>query len=165
MAYIEIRSYPDPVLRKVADPVRSVTDLLHRLSEDMLETMYLAHGIGLAANQVGVPVRLVVIDPQTKGRKTPMIIINPEIIASGDEQTDEEGCLSVPGFYEFVKRPKQVHVKGFTIHEEPFEMSCEGRLARAFAHEIDHLDGVLFVDHLSPIKRNLFKKKYLKSGK
>jgi peptide deformylase len=165
MAFIKIKTYPDPVLRKKAVAIKKVTDEIIRLSGDMIETMRLSNGAGLAANQVGVPIRLIVIDTHLNKENEPIILFNPEIVTMESEAITEEGCLSVPGFYEFVKRAKNVLVKGVTLKEKPFEMFCEGQLARAFQHEIDHLNGILFIDYLSPIKRNLFKKKYTKSGK
>jgi peptide deformylase len=167
MALLEIRTYPDPVLRKAAAKVEEVTDDIVQLSKNMVETMRLARGAGLAANQVGVPIRLIVLDAETeKGQpREPIILLNPVILWQEDEEVDEEGCLSFPKFYEFVKRARKVSVKGETLQKEPFEAVCDGHLARAFQHEIDHLNGVLLIDHLSPVKKNLFKKKYQKIDK
>jgi peptide deformylase len=167
MALREIRTYPDPVLREAAAPVKEVTDEIVRLAEDMLETMRYAHGAGLAANQVGVPIRLIVLEaePDKRANGKAIAVINPVILERDSEETNEEGCLSFPKFYEYVTRARRVRVKGKTLQEEPVEMACEGYLARAFQHEIDHLNGVLLIDHLSPIKKNLFKKKYLKTDK
>jgi peptide deformylase len=165
MAFIKIKTYPDPVLRKKAVAIKRVTDEIIRLSGDMIETMRLSNGAGLAANQVGVPIRLIVIDTHLNKENEPIILFNPEIVVMESEAITEEGCLSVPGFYEFVKRAKNVLVKGITLKEKVFEMSCEDQLARAFQHEIDHLNGILFIDYLSPVKKNLFKKKYSKSPK
>jgi len=165
MSLVKIITFPNPVLREAAAPIKNITDDVVRLSRDMAERMYLAHGAGLAANQVGFPVRLIVLDSQLKDENKPIIIINPVIIESDSEETAEEGCLSVPKYYDYVKRAKKVHVKGITLDEGIFDMECEGHLARVFQHEIDHLNGVLFIDHLSPVKKSIFKKKYLKKEK
>ncbi len=167
MALLRIRTFPDPVLREEATPVGEVTEELRRLSRDMVETMRLARGAGLAANQVGVPVRLIVLEGDLEERKEgePLIILNPSIVEREEEEVSEEGCLSFPKFFEYVKRAKKVVVRGETLEKAPFERNCEGMLARAFQHEIDHLNGVLFIDHLSPIKKDLFKKRYLKTDK
>jgi peptide deformylase len=165
MSILEIRTYPDPVLRKLAEPVRQMNDDVLRFSEAMAEAMHLARGVGLAANQVGVPLRIIVIDTKSARLQKPLTIINPELVAAEEEEITEEGCLSLPGFYEYVKRAKKVHVRGMNEKEEPLELTCEGHLARAFQHEIDHLNGVLFIDHLSPVKKHLFKKRYVKSGR
>lgn len=165
MAFIEIRTYPDPILRKLAKPVKNITDALCKLSEDMIETMRLSNGAGLAANQVGVPVRLIVIETHLSKDNIPIVLLNPTIVETESEDITEEGCLSVPRFYEFVKRAKKVLARGVNLKEEPLEIECEGQLARALQHEIDHLNGILFIDHLSPVKRNLFKKKYVQNPK
>jgi peptide deformylase len=128
----------------------------------MVETMRLAQGAGLAANQVGVSSRLVVLDPRTKKESKPIILINPLISEKDSEEISEEGCLSFPKFYEYIKRAKKVFVKAINLQGEPFEMECDGFLARAVQHELDHLNGVLLIDHLSPVKKDLFKKKYMK---
>jgi peptide deformylase len=171
MALLEIRTYPDPILRKVAKPVDDVTPEIKKLVEDMIETMRLSRGAGLAANQVGVPLRLIVLeentDKKSRGDKEGRVIvlINPVIVESEGEEISEEGCLSLPKYYEYIKRSRKVSVKGMTINKAPFEIQCEGYTARAFQHEIDHLNGVLFIDYLSPVKRNLFKKKYVKKDR
>ena len=165
MAYLPIRTYPDPVLRKACEPIESITGETVILCNNMLETMHLAQGAGLAANQVGVSSRLIVIDPRTKKESKPIILINPVIMEQDSEEINEEGCLSFPKFYEYIKRAKKVFVKGINIQGEPFEMECEGFLARAVQHELDHLNGVLLIDHLSPVKKDLFKKKYMKDRK
>jgi peptide deformylase len=162
MALREIVIFPDPILRKTAAKIGGVTDEIVALSQDMLETMRLANGAGLAANQVGVGVRLIVIDEHVNKENHPIVLINPEIIVAEAEETVEEGCLSVPKFYEFVKRPKRVKVRAVDLKEEVIEIECEDQLARALQHEIDHLNGVLFIDHLSPIKKEFFKKKFLR---
>lgn len=144
-------------------PIESITGETVMLCNDMIETMRLAQGAGLAANQVGVSSRLVVIDPRTRKESKPIILINPVIVEQDSEEVNEEGCLSFPKFYEYIKRAKKVLVKGINIQGEAFEMECEGFLARAVQHELDHLNGVLLIDHLSPVKKDLFKKKYMKN--
>ena len=162
MAYMQIKTYPDPVLRKVCKPIETINDEMMTLCNDMRETMRLAQGAGLAANQVGVSIRLIVLDPRTKKDDKSIILINPVIIEQDSEEITEEGCLSLPKFYEFVKRAKRVFVTGVNIKGEPFKMECDGFMARAVQHELDHLNGVLLIDHLSPVKKDLFKKKYMK---
>ncbi len=163
MALRKILNYPEEVLRQKSLPVDAVDDDLRVLAQDMAETMYAAPGVGLAAPQVGVLMRLVVIDCAPKDEPPQLIFaINPEITASEGEISEEEGCLSVPGFYAKVARSPKVRVRYRTLDSEMVEADAEGLLAVAFQHEIDHLDGVLFVDHLSPLKKTLFKKKYKK---
>jgi peptide deformylase len=165
MAYMQIKTYPDPVLRKVCKPIETIHDEMVTLCNDMVETMRLAQGAGLAANQVGVSIRLIVLDPRTKKNDKPIILINPVITEKNSEEITEEGCLSLPKFYEYVKRAKRVFVTGINLKGEPFEMECDGFMARAVQHELDHLNGVLLIDHLSPVKKDLFKKKYMKDRK
>ncbi len=167
MAFLEIVTYPHPILRKVAKPIENISDEIIRLAENMVERMYLARGAGLAANQVGVSVRLIVLDLQSKKKEHEHIVLLNPVIAEKDPEdiVEEEGCLSVPKYFDFVKRSKKVLVKGGELSGELVEIECEGHLARAFQHEIDHLNGVVFIDHLSPIKKSLFKKKYLKDAK
>lgn len=160
-----IRKYPDSILRQVASPVKEITDEIRALAADMAETMFAANGIGLAANQVGVALRLIVIDVGSEKERKPIALINPEIIKAADEEVAEEGCLSVPGFYESVKRALHVTVRGSDLDGSERTLQCSGLPARAFQHEIDHLEGVLFIDHLSPVKRQLFRKEYLKQSK
>ena len=143
MALRKIRIQGDSVLTKVCRPVEKMTPRIKTLIEDMLDTMYDADGVGLAAPQVGVLKRIVVIDVG----EGPIVLINPEIIETSGEQTGEEGCLSVPGKWGIVTRPQHVKVRALNQDMEPFEIEGEGLLARAFCHEIDHLDGVLFPDH------------------
>lgn len=162
---MQIKTYPDPVLRKVCKPIETIHDEMVTLCDDMVETMRLAQGAGLAANQVGVSIRLIVLDPRTKKNDKPIILINPVITEQNSEEITEEGCLSLPKFYEYVKRAKKVFVRGINIKGEPFEMECDGFMARAVQHELDHLNGVLLIDHLSPVKKDLFKKKYMKDRK
>ncbi len=165
MAYLPIKTYPDPILRKTCEPIEAITGETVMLCDNMIETMRLAQGAGLAANQVGVSARLFVIDPRAKRESKPIILINPVIAEQDGEEINEEGCLSFPKFYEYIKRAKKVLVKGVDLQGEPFEMECEGFLARAIQHELDHLNGVLLVDHLSPVKKDLFKKKFMKDRK
>lgn len=165
MAYMQIKTYPDPVLRKICKPIETITDKIAELCDNMVETMRLAQGAGLAANQVGVSLRLIVLDPKTKKDDNPIILINPVIAEQDSEEITEEGCLSLPKFYEFVKRAKKVFVKGINIKGEPFEMEYDGFAARAVQHELDHLNGILLIDHLSPVKKDFFKKKYMKDRK
>ena len=159
MAVLEILEFPDPRLRTVATPVEEVTDATRALIDDMLETMYNAPGIGLAATQVNVHQRILVIDT-SEDRSVPRVFINPEVEVL-DPQLGEydEGCLSVPGFYETVNRPQRVRVTALDRKGKPFTEELEGLLAICLQHEIDHLDGKLFVDYLSPLKRNRIRKK------
>jgi len=158
---IDIRVIPDPVLRKLSDPIDNITDRIVTLTDDMVETMILAHGAGLAAPQIGLPIRLIVLDASLNPlEKEPLILINPIIVEAQLEENGEEGCLSVPGYYEYVKRAKKVFARGTGLNGNTIELESEGQLARALQHEIDHLNGVLFIDLLSPIKKSLFKKKY-----
>ena len=162
MAIHPVRKYPDEALRKVAEKVSDISGDLCKLSEDMVETMRAARGIGLAANQIGVCVRIITLDVGLEKETSPLVLINPEIVEAGSEETAEEGCLSLPGFYETVKRAQRVLVKATTLEGKEFSMDCAGLLARAFQHEIDHLNGILLIDHLSPVKRQLFRKEYMK---
>ncbi|AJD46453.1 peptide deformylase 1 [Isoalcanivorax pacificus W11-5] len=159
MAVMDILEFPDPRLRTVAKPVEKVDDELRKLIDDMIETMYDASGIGLAATQVNVHQRLLVLDVSEE-RDQPLVFINPEITPlTDDTKTYDEGCLSVPGFYETVERPDRVRVKALNRDGDVFEMDCDGLLAVCLQHEIDHLDGKLFVDHISRLKRDRIKKK------
>lgn len=165
MARLNILEFPDPRLRKVAEPVEKVNDEIRQLCADMLETMYEAPGIGLAATQVNVHKRLLVCDVSEEGSK-PLIFINPEIQNLTDELSAyDEGCLSVPGFFEEVERPSKVLVKALDQKGEAFEMEIDGLLSTCVQHEIDHLDGKLFVDYISPIKRNRIRSKLEKQHK
>ena len=163
MAVLEILEFPDPRLRTKATPVKAVTDSLRDLIEDMFETMYAAPGIGLAATQVDVHQRLLVIDV-SEDQSEPLVFINPEVTVLDEELGEyDEGCLSVPGFYETVNRPKRVQVTALDRNGEPFTRELEGLLAICLQHEIDHLDGKLFVDYISPLKRQRIRKKLEKS--
>lgn len=159
MAILNILEFPDSRLRTVAKPVERVDDELRTLIDDMFETMYGAPGIGLAATQVNVHKRVVVIDV-SEDRSEPLVFVNPEFEPLTEELDQyQEGCLSVPGFYENVERPQRVRVKALGRDGEPFEMICEGLLAVCIQHECDHLNGKLFVDYLSSLKRDRIKKK------
>ncbi len=163
MAKLDILEFPDPRLRTVARPVEKVDDDLRQLIDDMFETMYEAPGIGLAATQVNVHRRLIVIDVSDE-RDQPLVFINPEIEVLDETLSEyDEGCLSVPGFYETVTRPQVVHVKALDRDGEPFEMRAEGLLAVCVQHERDHLDGKLFVDYLSTLKRQRIRGKLEKA--
>ncbi len=166
MALLEICKYPDPVLQIKADPVKGIDASLQRLIEDMTETMYQAPGIGLAATQVGKLIRVIVFDitPREEGRN-PSFLINPEIIEAEGEQTLEEGCLSVPEYYSDVKRKAKVKVRGLDVKGKTVEICGEGVLATVLQHEIDHLDGILFIDRISALKRALYKKRVQKKLK
>jgi peptide deformylase len=168
MSVREICKYPDPVLRKKTQPVEKIDPAIDRLIDDMVETMHAAPGVGLAANQVGVPLQLAVIDltsseDRKKGKLQPiLVIINPEILSQEGSVVEEEGCLSIPEYAETVKRAAKVKVRATDRHGKPFELEAEGLMAKALQHEIDHLNGVLFVDRLSPLKKSVFKRKYKK---
>ncbi len=158
MAILDILHYPDPRLRLVAEPVQKVDGSIHRLLDDMLETMYAAPGIGLAATQVNVQQRILVADVSTD-QDSPLFLINPEIITLEGEEEMEEGCLSVPEIHELVTRAEKIRLRALNREGEPFEMDAEDLLAVCIQHEIDHLDGKLFVDYLSVLKRNRIRKK------
>ncbi|SEK21242.1 peptide deformylase [Atopomonas hussainii] len=165
MAIMSILEFPDPRLRTVAKDVSEVTDETRRLIDDMFETMYDAPGIGLAATQVNVHQRIVVIDISEE-KDQPLVFINPSFEPLTDEMDQyQEGCLSVPGFYENVDRPQRVKVRALGRDGQPFEMICEGLLAVCIQHECDHLNGKLFVDYLSALKRDRIKKKLEKLHK
>ena len=149
---LEILEYPDPRLRKAAAPVAVVTPEIRKLVRDMAETMYAAPGIGLAATQVDVHKRVIVIDI-SEARDRLQVFINPQIIAAEGEAECEEGCLSVPGYYERVRRAARITVRAQDERGAPFELSTEGALAVCIQHEMDHLIGKVFVDYLSPLKR------------
>jgi peptide deformylase len=164
MAILEILHFPDPRLRTRAHPVQAVDDSVRRLVDDMFETMYAAPGIGLAAMQVNDPRRVVVIDV-SEDRSQPRCFINPEVIARDGEEEMEEGCLSVPGVYEAVRRAERIRVRALDRDGNPFELDADGLLAVCIQHEIDHLDGKLFVDYLSTLKRQRIRKKLEKDGR
>ena len=162
MALLPILRYPDPRLHKVAKPVQAVDDRIRQLVRDMAETMYDAPGVGLAATQVDVHERVVVIDVSEENNDL-LVLINPEITWKSDEQQAyEEGCLSVPGVYDEVKRSARIHVRALNEQGEPFEFDAEGLLAVCVQHELDHLLGKVFVEYLSPLKQNRIKTKIRK---
>jgi peptide deformylase len=162
-----ILSIPDPALRAVSKPVVAVDKSVLALTDDMLDTMYEAPGIGLAAIQIGVPLRVVVIDLAKKEEpKAPIIFINPEIISASEEKSIyEEGCLSIPEYYEEVERPAAVRVRYLDAKGATQEIDADGLLATCIQHEIDHLDGKLFIDYLSKLKRDRVIKKFAKIAK
>jgi peptide deformylase len=154
MAVLPIRLYPDPVLRVRCPEVADFDAELRRLAADMVETMHAAPGIGLAAPQVGVELRLAVVDLSVgEDPEQLLILVNPEVSDPQGSATEEEGCLSIPGLTEKVERPQQARITARSLGGEPFEVEVEGWLARAVCHEIDHLDGVLFVDRLKGLRR------------
>ncbi|HEX5759343.1 MAG TPA: peptide deformylase [Thermoanaerobaculia bacterium] len=154
MAILPIRIYPDPVLREVAARVSAFDGALRALAHDMVETMHAAPGVGLAAPQVGVSLRLAVVD-LTVGKEPGelRVLVNPELLEPEGSEVEEEGCLSIPGFLEKVERPARVRVRAQDLAGAAFEFAAEQWLARAVCHEVDHLEGVLFVDHLRGLKR------------
>ncbi|MEG0199121.1 MAG: peptide deformylase [Comamonas sp.] len=165
MAILPILCFPDPRLHKVAKPVAQVDERIQTLVKDMLETMYDAQGIGLAATQIDVHERVVVIDVSEE-RNEPLVLINPEIVwASEETQLGEEGCLSVPGIYDGVERSVAVKVKALDENGNSREIEAEGMLAICMQHEMDHLMGKVFVEYLSPLKRNRIKTKLVKAQK
>ncbi len=161
MSKLKILEYPDPRLRRVARPVETVGERERKLVEDMLETMYEARGIGLAATQVDEDIRVVVMD-LSEDRDEPQVFINPEITDRSGSQSYEEGCLSVPGFYAEVQRAEKVSLRALDGDGKPFELDADGLLAVCIQHEIDHLDGKMFIDYLSPLKRRMIGKKLRK---
>jgi peptide deformylase len=163
MALLPILTYPDPRLHTVAKPVAAVDDRIRQLVADMLDTMYAADGIGLAATQVNVHERVVVIDVSEQ-RNDPLVLVNPEITwASEETQVNDEGCLSVPGIYDGVVRPSRVKVKALDREGQSRTVEAEGLLAVCIQHEMDHLSGKVFVEYLSPLKRNRIKTKMIKA--
>ena len=158
---------PDPFLRQKSKKVEKVGDEIRKLMEDMLETMYAAPGIGLAAIQIGVPKRIIVIDlARDDEKKQPMYFINPEIVSSSDnDATYEEGCLSVPNQYAEINRPDKCHVKFVDYYGKEQSLKTEGLLATCIQHEMDHLEGILFIDYLSKLKKSIIIKKLSKQKK
>jgi len=162
MSILPIRHYPDEVLRKVVPPEKEITQELIDLAANMAETMYAAPGVGLAAPQVGESRRLIVIDCNPKESPRLITAVNPEIVLRDGESYLEEGCLSVPGYYSQVTRSSRIKVRFLDLEGKEALMDCAGLLAVCFQHEIDHLDGVLFIDHLSSLKKSMFRRKYKK---
>lgn len=167
MAELSIITAPDPRLKAKCEPVVAVDDTIAKLMGDMLDTMYLAPGIGLAAPQVGVTKRVIVVDISPKdGPREPMRMANPEIVWQGEERvTYEEGCLSLPEQYADVERPAKVRVRYINEENAPCEVEVEGLLATCIQHEMDHLDGIIFVDHISSLKRRMILRKLAKAKK
>jgi peptide deformylase len=161
MARLEIKKYPDKILREKTEPVKDFNSELQKLIDDMIETMYTAPGVGLAANQIGVSKQVAIIDVSVGDEQSSLIVlINPAIVSKEGETDSEEGCLSIPDYTTVVKRAERVKVKAFDRSGEPIEVEGEGLLARALQHEIDHLNGFLFIDRIGRIKREFFKKRY-----
>ncbi len=167
MAIRPILTAPDPRLKTISKPVETVDDELRALMDDMLETMYDAPGIGLAAIQIGVPKRVIVMDLAGKDEEPqPRYFVNPEITWTSDEMSSyEEGCLSVPEMYEDVQRPARIKARWLDYHGNPVEVEADGMLATCLQHEMDHLEGVLFIDHLSKLKRDIILRKMTKAKK
>ncbi|HTV98545.1 MAG TPA: peptide deformylase [Steroidobacteraceae bacterium] len=164
MTKLAILEYPDPRLRTRAQPIAVVDDAVRRLADDMLETMYAAKGLGLAASQVDVHKRLVVLDVSDT-RDEPMVFINPQILCAQGRAPGEEGCLSLPGIYDKLERAARIKVRALDRNGEPFELEAEGLLAVCIQHEMDHLEGKLFVDYLSELKRQLIRRRLQKERK
>ena len=162
MSILQVRRYPDPVLRKKAQPVKTVTERDKGLIEDMVETMKLSEGVGLAATQVGISKRIIVYNPSCDEWRADALI-NPVIVKKRGSEKKEEGCLSLPGINGLVCRSTYIQVEGLDIKGKPVCFEAKGLLARIFQHEIDNLDGILFIDRLSPVKRFMAKRK-LKKG-
>ena len=164
MSILSVLEFPDPRLRTVAKAVTKVDAKIKGLIDDMFETMYEEHGVGLAATQVDIHKRIIVIDT-SEDKENPLCLINPELIEQSGEEESDEGCLSVPGIFEPVKRAEQIKVKALDQQGQSFELEAGGLLAICIQHEMDHLVGKLFVDYLSPLKRQRIKKKMLKLHK
>jgi len=164
MAILDILHFPDARLRNIAKPVEQVGDSMRKLIDDMFETMYEAPGIGLAAVQVNQPHRVIVVDISEE-RNQPLALVNPEILEMQGEEEMDEGCLSVPGVYEKVQRAERVRVRALDRDGSPLELDVDGLLAVCIQHEIDHLDGKLFVDYLSNLKRQRIRKKLEKEAR
>jgi peptide deformylase len=162
MAVLNVRKYGDPMLRRRAEAVRDVTPEIRQLAVDMIDTMYDEAGLGLAAPQIGVPLRLIVIGDE-RGRD-PRALLNPVITEQGGEITAEEGCLSIPGIFAEVPRAEWVKIEAADLDGRPVTIRARGLLARAYQHELDHLDGVLFIDRLDPATRDRIKRRIKKEG-
>jgi peptide deformylase len=158
---------PDPRLRLKSEPVGAVSDEIRTLAQDMLDTMYDAPGVGLAAIQIGVPQRVITMDvSKSETERNPLVLINPEVVwASEETRVYEEGCLSIPEYYEEVERPERVRFRYTTLDGEIVEADADGLMATCVQHEIDHLNGVLFIDHLSKLKRDRVTKRFAKAAK
>ncbi|MBI2217520.1 MAG: peptide deformylase [Candidatus Rokubacteria bacterium] len=162
MAILNVRKYGDPVLRRRGEPIREVTPEIRQLAADMIDTMYDEAGLGLAAPQVGAALRLIVVGDE-RGRD-PRALVNPAITAQGGEIVAEEGCLSIPGIFAEVARAEWVQVEAIDLDGRPVALRARGLLARAYQHELDHLDGVLFIDRLDPVTRDRIKRRIKKEG-
>lgn len=166
MALRQIRTYPDPVLRNKTTRVTRIDNGIDQLIEDLVQTMHAAPGVGLAANQIGVPLQVAVIDLSTREEKAQqhplLVIINPEFISMEGSVVEEEGCLSIPDYAEKIKRAARVRVRAQDRTGKHFELEAEGLLAKALQHEIDHLNGLLFIDKLSTLKKGIFKRRFKK---
>jgi peptide deformylase len=161
MAIREIWKYPEKILLKKTLPVKDFNTELLRLADDMVETMYAAPGVGLAANQIGIPQQVIVVDVSSTDERSNLVaLVNPLIIEASGETETEEGCLSIPGYTTVVKRAEKVKVAAFDLNGRPVEVEGEGILAKALQHEIDHINGVLFIDRIGRVKREFFKKRY-----
>jgi peptide deformylase len=166
MSMLPIRTYPDPILRVRCPEVTQFDDELKRLAENMVETMIAAPGIGLAAPQVGVELRLAVVDLSVGEDEDGLhVFVNPEIVDREGQESDEEGCLSIPGVAEKVKRPTAIRVKAKDLAGEPFEIQADGLFARAICHEVDHLDGILFVDRVVGLRKERVKRQLRRLGR
>jgi len=167
MALLDIVTIPDPVLRKISEPVDGMNEDVTKLLDNMLETMYDAPGIGLAAIQVGVPLRAITIDvSREEDKREPLFLVNPEIVWRSDEPNiHEEGCLSIPEYFAEVERPKLVKITYRDYEGKEQEMEADGLLATCIQHEIDHLDGVLFIDHISKLKRDMVIRRFTKAAR
>ena len=166
MAVREIVTFPNQVLATLGARIEVIDDEVEELVGDLIETMYAAPGVGLAAQQVGVSRQVAVVDVSIGEDPTQLLVlINPELIAESGKQVDEEGCLSFPGFSEMVERPMNVKLRAMDLQGEAYEIEAEGFLARAFCHEVDHLNGVLFIERMSSLKRGLIRKKIQKAQK
>jgi peptide deformylase len=162
MAVLKVRKYGDPMLRAKATPVGEITPEIRRMVDDMIDTMYEENGIGLAASQVGILLRLMVVGDE-EGRSV-RALVNPAIVDSGGEVTAEEGCLSIPGIFAPVTRAQWVRLEAQDLEGQPVSIRARGLTARVFQHEMDHLDGVLFIDRLDPVLRDRIKRKIKKEG-
>jgi peptide deformylase len=167
MAVRDIIKLPEPILKTVSSPLGAITEEVRGLVRDMFDTMYAAPGIGLAAVQIGIPKRLVVTDvAKDDAPKSPLCFVNPEIVWRSEDTTEyEEGCLSIPEFYDKVVRPAEVRVRYMDLEGEEQMLHCTGLLATCIQHEIDHINGVLFIDHLTRLKRERIVKKFIKAAK
>jgi peptide deformylase len=164
MSVLEIVKYPEKILKEKTKPIEDIDDSIQHLIDDMIDTMYVARGVGLAANQLGFLKQLCVIDISIQEEKKPLIVlINPHIVEKEGTVEAEEGCLSIPGYMTTIKRAEKVLVKALDREGNPVEIEGTGLLAKALQHEIDHLNGLLFIDRMSPLKREFFKRRYKKA--